>query len=492
MATLVQTAKSLQILPLPASLTGASGTSGLMEVTVTFADPITAGNDILLSVTGDLQNAGAVVSLGAILGFLSYAPGGTLPDRTYWIGLTYTDSSGTESMMGSVGSIDIPANNLVRVFKPNIEPSSGHPGISNFSIYASEFGPTGLGVIAANLNPDSPTILPVPQTYWQEPDTGISPGSGPPSTPAYDTLGNSYTECSWIDQFEGGSNSGHNAMGFFLASGSAGGANAIKFLCAAHNNNPTFTFDGVLSVIACEFTPDLGATEDTTYLKLGSGTGAIDLSLTDSNSDTIDTDWGTRTGNTAMVLDLSPAPGTDSFFAMFCNALQPGADDPPTPTLTGGEYTFIDSQSPDSIPHWLWYSSPISSTPSISCPIDGGTATVGVPYSAQLVASGGTEPYTFSILSGALPDGLTLDTATGIISGTPTLAATFDYVAEVTDADAQTADTSPGCEIVVSEPAVPVTLACPIGGGAASVGVFYDKFLDAEGGTPPYTFAIIP
>ncbi len=34
----------------------------------------------------------------------------------------------------------------------------------------------------------------------------------------------------------------------------------------------------------------------------------------------------------------------------------------------------------------------------IACPMGGGTATVGVPYSAQIVATGGTPPYTFALL----------------------------------------------------------------------------------------------
>ncbi|OYW21714.1 MAG: hypothetical protein B7Z52_00535, partial [Burkholderiales bacterium 12-64-5] len=47
------------------------------------------------------------------------------------------------------------------------------------------------------------------------------------------------------------------------------------------------------------------------------------------------------------------------------------------------------------------------------------TATVGTAYSQELTPAGGEGPYTFALLSGTLPDGITLSSA-GIISGTAT------------------------------------------------------------------------
>lgn len=72
--------------------------------------------------------------------------------------------------------------------------------------------------------------------------------------------------------------------------------------------------------------------------------------------------------------------------------------------------------------------------PTIDCnnPPDG---VVGVPYSHALTFSGGTPPYSFAIISGALPDGLSIDPLTGVIFGTPTKAGTFGFTVQVLDSD---------------------------------------------------------
>jgi len=67
-------------------------------------------------------------------------------------------------------------------------------------------------------------------------------------------------------------------------------------------------------------------------------------------------------------------------------------------------------------------------TISTSSPVPNGP--VGVPYSQQITATGGTPPYTFSMNNN--PPGIII-TPSGVLSGTPTQAGTFNFNIAVTD-----------------------------------------------------------
>lgn len=58
--------------------------------------------------------------------------------------------------------------------------------------------------------------------------------------------------------------------------------------------------------------------------------------------------------------------------------------------------------------------------------------TVGVPYNASVLGQGGQAPYTFEVIGGGLPAGLTL-ASTGGITGTPTVAVTVSALIQITD-----------------------------------------------------------
>jgi hypothetical protein len=64
-------------------------------------------------------------------------------------------------------------------------------------------------------------------------------------------------------------------------------------------------------------------------------------------------------------------------------------------------------------------------------------ATVGSAYSTQLLAQGGTPPIVWSVISGSLPNGLSLNGSTGVISGTPTTTGTSNFEVQALDGPRQ-------------------------------------------------------
>jgi hypothetical protein len=91
----------------------------------------------------------------------------------------------------------------------------------------------------------------------------------------------------------------------------------------------------------------------------------------------------------------------------------------------------------------------------------------GVTYSATLTATGGTAPYTWSIISGSLPTGLTLSPSAGSITGTPTATGTATFTVQVADSASGTATQS--LSIVVSVQSWRITGNVTATGSGASV-----------------------
>src|SRR5450755_2233316 len=111
--------------------------------------------------------------------------------------------------------------------------------------------------------------------------------------------------------------------------------------------------------------------------------------------------------------------------------------------------------------------------------------TVNVSYSQTLTATGGSGPYTWAVTTGTLPPVLTLNSTTGVISGTPTTAGTSNFTVQVTDSTLATATKAFTLTI---NPALAITTISPLPPG--TVNVSYSQTLTATGGSGPYTWAV--
>ena len=112
---------------------------------------------------------------------------------------------------------------------------------------------------------------------------------------------------------------------------------------------------------------------------------------------------------------------------------------------------------------------------------------VSVPYTATLAASGGNGTFTWTIASGALPSGVTLDAATGILAGTPETGGAFSFVVAAADAaDASNVATASLSMLIANAPV-------SVGGQAVASGrvsVSYSATLAASGGNGAFAWSI--
>ena len=125
----------------------------------------------------------------------------------------------------------------------------------------------------------------------------------------------------------------------------------------------------------------------------------------------------------------------------------------------------------------------------VSSPLPSGT--VGAAYSANLAAAGGTGPYSYSLIGGMLPAGVSV--ASGKVSGTPSAPGTFLATIQVTDSSTPPVSTFAQLEVAI-DPAGATALGITVNASPLSIGTVGAAFgpvtLTAAGGTGgPYTWS---
>ncbi len=213
-----------------------------------------------------------------------------------------------------------------------------------------------------------------------------------------------------------------------------------------------------------------GLTILTTSLPAGSKGAPYSATLT-ATGGTLPYHWSIISGSLPTGLTLGASTGTISgtptVVASFTFTVQ----------VTDSSTTKLKASAPFTVPI---FGLVISTT---SLP----NATQGAFYATTVLASGGTLPYTWSIISGSLPPGLALTASNGLIAGTPTASGAFTFTIQVADSSTPQQTATQVLTLTVVPSGLAITSGAP---NVGTIGALYNFVFVATGGTPPYSWSI--
>jgi uncharacterized repeat protein (TIGR01451 family) len=229
--------------------------------------------------------------------------------------------------------------------------------------------------------------------------------------------------------------------------------------------------------------------------------GAVTYTLTVDNA-------GPNDAQNVVVVNVLPAGTT------FVSGNNGGSYDPATNTMTWNLGTITESQAPIVLTLVLQVSPALTSGLSNTATVSNDTfdpnsdnnhdtemTSVGLlittasplapwtrnyaGYNQTIVVVGGQGAKTFSVATGSLPTGLTLNALTGVISGKPTVAGTFTFTVKATDGVGAIAAKSFSIKINPAIAFSPLTLPGYV------IGAFYSQTITVSGGTGAKKLSVV-
>jgi hypothetical protein len=113
----------------------------------------------------------------------------------------------------------------------------------------------------------------------------------------------------------------------------------------------------------------------------------------------------------------------------------------------------------------------------------------GQDYGAQLTSTGGVAPVTWSVPAGSLPPGLSLDPGSGVLSGVPAQAGTYDFTVQASDGSSPSPQTATAA-LSVTIDAPPALTIATAGAFDGTEGAYYSSTFQATGGVGPYSWSV--
>ena len=203
----------------------------------------------------------------------------------------------------------------------------------------------------------------------------------------------------------------------------------------------------------------------------------------------------TETFTATRLVSLNPPTGPDApaTWSLESGALPPGltlskqGELAGTPTAEGSWSFVVRAQDGTPIASET-YTLSVRQPLAVRSPFAAGprpTAEVGVRVAKILTATGGSGTYTWSLASGALPTGLTLDASRGALAGIPRAAGPFAFGVTATDSEGRVATVDVALRVA---PRLAIKTSRLT---AANVGVGYRATLATVGGVGPLRWSVV-